>query len=156
MEWSWFLLSRVISPNFTAGTVKTPHERESECSLCWPRFVLGTSLKQATRFTYWARCITNIRDIHYMCTNIDHYMWMTPKYGVVAALQNFLGTSLFDSWPENRLSWLMFLVNVLSFFWRMDSTSIRSRPLPHKAFLFIIHSTSWHSTPYAIKYWQRR
>jgi len=156
MEWSWFLPSRVISPNFAAGTLKSSHEHNSECSICWPRFELSTSLKQATRFTYWAKCITNIRDIHCMCTNMDQYMWMTPEYGVVAALQILLRTSLFDSRPEHRLSWLMFLMNALSSFCRTDITSISSRPLPHKAFLFIIHSTSWHSTPYAIKYWQHR
>ena len=82
-EWSCFLLSRVIRPKFAAGTVKIPHEHDSEYSLCWPRFVPGTSRKQATRFTYWAKCITNIRDIHCMCTNMDQYMWMTPKYGIV-------------------------------------------------------------------------
>jgi hypothetical protein len=81
MEWSWFLLARVISPNFTAGTEKIPHEHDSECSLCWPRFVPGTSRKQATRFTHGDKCITIVRDIHTVCVTI----WTTIR----GATQNF-------------------------------------------------------------------
>jgi hypothetical protein len=80
-----------------------------------------------------------IRDIHGMCTDMDHYMWMIQEYCLLATLQILVGAFLFDSRPGHRQSWLIFSMNVLSYFWRMrDSSSISSRPLPPKAY-FIYH-----------------
>jgi hypothetical protein len=47
------------------------------------------------------------------------YLWMIDECGVVEALKSVLRASLFDYRPEHRLSWMMFLANVLSSFWRM-------------------------------------
>jgi hypothetical protein len=44
MEGTWYLLYRVINPKFTQVTEKNPDEHDSEFSLCWPRFVPGSSL----------------------------------------------------------------------------------------------------------------
>jgi hypothetical protein len=120
MEWSWILLSSDISPNLTAGTEKNPAEHDSECSLCWPWFVLGTYRKQTARFTCGTKCIMIDTDIHGMCTNMNLHTWMIQEYVVVAALQILLRAPLFDSWLGHRLSWLMFLVNALSSFWRTN------------------------------------
>jgi hypothetical protein len=119
MEGSWFLLSRVINPKFTQDTEKNPDEHGSELSQCWTRFVPGASRIQATRTSSWPKWIKYLRDIHGMCTNMNLYMWMIDGYDVVAALQILLRAFLFDSLPLHRLFWLMFLVNVLSSFWRM-------------------------------------
>lgn len=119
MEWSWILLSSDISLNFTAGTEKNPDDHDSENSLCWPWFVPGTYQKQTTRLTYWTKCIMNDRDIHGMCTNMNLRTRMIQEYSVVAALQILLRASLLDSLPGHHLSWLMFLVNALSSFWRI-------------------------------------
>jgi hypothetical protein len=117
--WTADILSSVINTKFTAGTEKNPDEHDTELSLCWPRIVPGASRIQSSQSTSWAKCITNIRDISGMCTNMDHYMWMVEEYGVVATLQILLRSSLFNSRPGHRLSWPMFLVNVLISFWRM-------------------------------------
>jgi len=97
IEWCWFLLTSDFSPNLTAGTEKNPDEHDSKCSLCWPWFVPGASLKQTKRFTYWAKCITIVRDIDGMCINIGLHTWMIQEYGIIATLRILLRDSLFES-----------------------------------------------------------
>jgi hypothetical protein len=119
MEGSWFLLSSVINPKFTQVTEKNPNESDSEFSLCRPRFVPVSSLIKATHISSSAKCIRFVREINGMCNTMDLYMWMIDEYGVLAALRILHWTFLFDFRPGHCLSCLMFLMNVLSSFWRM-------------------------------------
>jgi hypothetical protein len=80
---------------------------------------IRTGFLSNTMLTLWDKWIMYVIYIHGMCTYVDQYMWLIQEYGEVAALQNLLRASIFDFRPGHRLSWLMFLVKVLSSFRRM-------------------------------------